>query len=170
MIEKFSFELESPKINQKLVLVKAESERREHVVLKMLSYLLFYEPGLQIEAEIGMHYKPDLVVPGDYGVPKLWIDCGDIALRKVRNLSAKLRNTRFVLVKASKSELEKFKRVMEDKVEHYERIEYLSFDKGFVDSIADSLERTNDVTLYEVMEGVIGVALHGRVFESALYH
>jgi len=170
MIEKFSFELESPKVNKKLVLVKAESEHREHVVLKMLSYLLFYEEGLQIETEIDMHYKPDLVVPGDFGIPKLWIDCGDIALRKVRNLSGKLKNTRFVLVKASKSELEKFKKLMENKVEHYERIEYLAFDKGFVSSIAETLERSNDLTLYEVMEGVIGVALKGKVFESALHH
>ena len=42
MIEKFTFELASPKVREKLVLVKAESEHRAHVVLKVLSYLLFY--------------------------------------------------------------------------------------------------------------------------------
>jgi len=169
MIEKFTFELSCPKVNEKLVLVKAETEHRAHVVLKLLSYLLFYDPRLAIEAAVDMHYKPDLSIPGDFGVPELWVDCGDIALRKVRNLSKKLKKTRFVLVKASKRELDQFKRVMENKVEHFEKIEYLAFEKGFVDSIAEALERTNDLTLYEVMENVIGIAMNGQVFESTLY-
>ena len=169
MIEKFTFELSSPKVRKKLVLVKSEMELRSHVVLKMLSFLLFYDPGLEVEAEIGMHYKPDLSIPNENKIPELWIDCGHIALRKVRNLAKKLRRTRFILVKASKSELDRFRREMENKVEYSEAIEYLAFENGFVEKIAEALNRTNDVTLYDVMENVIGIALNGEVFESALY-
>lgn len=169
MIEKFTFELASPKVNEKLVLVKGESEHRAHVVLKVLSYLLFYDPRLAIDAEVGMHYKPDLSVQGEFGLPELWIDCGDVTLKKVRSLARKLKNTRFVLVKASRRNLEQFRRTMENKVEHFEKIEFLAFENGFVDSVAEALQRTNDMTMYEVMENVIGVALNNQVFESALY-
>ena len=43
MIEKFTFDIVSPKISRKLILVKNVGERREHIVLKLISYILFYE-------------------------------------------------------------------------------------------------------------------------------
>ena len=169
MIEKFTFQLHSPKVDKKLILVKAETERRVHVVLKLLSYLLFYDPRLQIDVPVGMHYRPDLVIPGDHGVPVLWIDCGHIAKRKTESLAKKLRHTRFVIVKSTKHELGEFKKMVENKIDYGERLEYLAFENGFVDSIADALGRMNDATLYAVMENVIGIALNDEVFESALF-
>jgi uncharacterized protein YaeQ len=169
MIEKFTFDLQSPKLREKLILVKNDLERREHIVLKLLAYLLFYEPGLKIEQGIDMHYKPDLVVPGDYGVPSLWIDCGQIAVRKVESLAMKLKTTRLVILKETKREMDVFRKVIEKKVKYFERIEYLSFEKGFVSGVGASLKRTNEITLYDVMENVIGLAVNEEIFESELY-
>lgn len=169
MIEKFTFELHASGVDEKLILVKSDLELRTHIVLKLLSYILFYDPQLKIEASASMHYKPDLLIPGDHSLPKLWIDCGKIAVRKVESLSEKLRHSRIVIVKESKSELEKFRKVIEKKVEHANRIEYLAFEPGFVGNIADSLARTNHLTLYSVADNVIGIALNDEVFESTLY-
>jgi len=44
MIEKFTFDLHAPKVREKLILVKEELELRTHVVMKLLAYLLFYQP------------------------------------------------------------------------------------------------------------------------------
>lgn len=187
MIEKFTFDLQLPPaaylrqsnpdehislkqpVRKKIILVKNDLELRAHVVLKLLSYMLFYDPRLQIEMNIGMHYKPDLVIPGDHGVPELWIDCGQIALKKVDSLSIKLKATRICLVKETKREMESFRKVIEKKVDYPEKLEYLAFENGFVTGLADALARTNEVTLYEIMENVIGVALNDEIFESALF-
>ena len=170
LIEKFVFNLKSPKLRRKLILVKEEVETRHHIVLKILAYLLYYDPRLKIESAVRMHYQPDLVIEGDHGIPELWIDCGQIAIRKVESLAQKLRTTRIVLVKQTKRELEVFQKVVSKKVDHSERIQYLAFEPGFVDGIAEALDRQNDLTLYEVMENVIGLALNGEIFESTLYH
>ncbi|MCM8775142.1 MAG: YaeQ family protein [Candidatus Omnitrophica bacterium] len=169
MIEKFTFDLQSHQVRKKLVLVKSELELRTHVVLKLLAYLLFYDPRLQIETSVDMHYKPDLVIPGESGIPELWIDCGKIALRKVEKISTKLRASRIVIVKETHGELERFKKLIDKKVDAAFRLEYLAFDHDFISGIADSLQRTNELTLYTVMENVIGIALNDQVFESFLY-
>ena len=170
MIEKFTFQIHSPKIEKKLILVKTDTELRSHVVMKLFSYVLFYDPRLQIDIDVGMHYRPDLVVMGDSGVPELWIDCGHIAKRKTESLAKKFRRTRFIVVKAVPHELKEFKRMVADKVEFGERLEYLSFDEGFVAGVAAAIGRLNDFTLYEVTENVIGVALNDQIFESSLRH
>jgi uncharacterized protein YaeQ len=161
--------LQAPGVRQKLILVKDELEQRAHVVMKLMSFLLFFDPRLKIETDVGMHYKPDLAVLRDDGIPELWIDCGKIALRKVESLAFKLRRTRIVLVKETRAEMERFKKLIDKKVEYGERVQYLSFDPGFISGIAGSLARMNQVTLYEVTPGVIGLALNDQVFESALH-
>ena len=171
MIEKFTFELHAPKVpEEKIILVKDDFELRTHVALKLLAYLLYYEPGLKVEISAEMHYKPDLLVPGEHNVPKLWIDCGKVTLRKAESLAAKLRHTRVIFVKESARELASFRKLVEKKADRTSHFEYLAFESGFVSSLANAMERTNHITLYSVLENVIGIALNDQIFESALYH
>ena len=171
MIEKFTFELHAPKIplpHEKIILVKEITELRNHVVLKLLAYMLYYDPELKVEGSAGMHYKPDLLIPGEH-TPRLWIDCGKVTLRKVESLAGKLRNTRVVFMKETKRELETFKKLVEKKAGQAAHLEFLAFEPGFIDSLAGALERTNHITLYDVMPEVVGIALNDQVFESRLY-
>ena len=148
---------------------KEDTELRNHVVLKLLGYLIYYEPGLKVEISAEMHYKPDLLVPGEH-TPKVWIDCGQVTMRKMESLSSKLRNTRVIFIKETKRELESFKKLVDKKAAGTEHFEYLAFEPGFVLSLANAVQRTNHITLYSVMEDVIGIALNDEVFESNLYH
>lgn len=157
-----------PKVREKMILVKNDMESRHHVVLKLLAYCLYHDPRLVIEKGVDMHYKPDLVIPGDHGVPELWIDCGKIAVRKVDNLTRKLKAGRFIILKENKRELNEFRKVIEKKVENPDGVEYLAFENGFVQGIAENLARTNEVTVYPIMENTIGFALNDMVFESSL--
>lgn len=172
MIEKFTFEVCAPKIppQTKLILVKELSELRNHVVMKLLSYLIFYTPELKVEASADMHYKPDLMIPGEHGVPQLWIDCGQVALKKIDALATKLKNTRVIFVKESKRELDVFKKMIDKKIDKGGRLEFLSFDAGFITQVSNALQRTNHITLYPVMENVIGIALNDEIFETTLYY
>lgn len=171
MIEKFTFEVCAPKIppQTKLILVKDVCELRAHIVMKLLAYLLYYTPELKVEISAGMHYKPDLMIPGDHGVPKLWIDCGQVAAKKIEVLSKKLKNSRVIFIKATERELYVFKKMVDKKIDQPERLEFLAFEAGFVESLGNALQRTNHITLYEVMENVIGIALNDEIFESTLY-
>jgi len=170
MIEKFTFDLQSPKIaRKKLILVKEDLETRIHVVLKLLAYLIYYEPRLKVEVSVGMHYKPDLVVEGDHGVPEVWIDCGYVQVKKIESLTQKLKRTKIILLKETKTELENVRRTLDKKLEEGAQLQFLAFDPGFVEGIAAGLQRSNEVTLYEVMENVVGFALNDQVFESHLY-
>lgn len=169
MNEKYTFDLEFSRIKQKLILVKSDLELRNHVVLKLMAYLLFYDPRLKIEVDVERHYRPDLVIPGDHGVPELWIDCGKVAVRKVSHLTAKLKTTRIIIVKETLGELNQFRRLVGKKIDHPERLEYLAFEPYFVTSVAGILAKINEVTLYDVMENVIGLAMNGEIFETTLY-
>ena len=171
MIEKFTFEVCAPKIppQEKLILVKDLCELRNHVVMKLLGYLIFYQPGLKVEISADMHYKPDLMVPGDHNVPKVWIDCGQVALKKIEALATKLKNSRVIFIKESKRDLDVFKKLVEKKIENSSRLEFLAFDPHFVENLAAALQRTNHITLYSVMENVIGIALNDEIFESSLH-
>ncbi len=169
MNEKFTFEIHAPRVpHEKIILVKGDCELRNHVVLKLLAYMLYFEPALKVEVSADMHFKPDLLVPGEH-VPKVWIDCGQVTLRKVESLASKLRNTRVIFVKETKRDLETFKKLVEKKAGPAPHFEYVAFEPGFVASLAGAIERTNDITLYEVMENVIGIALKDQIFESNLY-
>lgn len=171
MIEKFTFEVCAPKIppQTKLILVKDVCELRAHIVMKLLSYLLYYTPELKVEVTADMHYKPDLMVAGEHGIPKVWVDCGQVGIKKIEVLSKKLKNSRVIFVKSTERELLVFKKMIEKKIDHPERLEFLAFEAGFVESIGNALQRTNHITLYEIMENVIGIALNDEIFESALY-
>ena len=174
MIEKFTFDLQAqlpgkPVVKRKMIIVKAEMESREHIAMKLLAYLLFYDPRLIIEKSVDMHYKPDLAIMGDHDLPELWIDCGQIAVKKVESLAGKLKSSRFIILKETKREMEQFRKVIEHKVNNFSSVEYLGFEPGFISGVAAAFERRNEVMLYEVMENVIGLALNEQVFESTLY-
>jgi len=166
MIEKFTFDLLIKDKRKRLILVKAVSEQRDHIVLKLLSYLYFYTPGLQVEVDIGTHYKPDLIQLGPDGNPQLWIDCGYISIVKGEALARKLRHSKVVFVKPTLHEATAFRNLMIRRDAAVERIQFLCFEDRFISSIADALERKTEVTLYPIHEDVYGVAINNQIFES----
>jgi len=168
MQEKFTFNIEAPRFKRKMIFFKEETESREHVVLKLMAYLLFYDERLKIEAEIGTHYKPDLVIEGDHGVPEMWIDCGRITLKKIESLAEKFKRTKIVIVKGEKNETLSFRKQAAKRLESFEKVQFVYFDRGFVAGLAEALNRSNDLVQWQVAENVIGVALGERVFETAV--
>lgn len=169
MIEKFSFDIQFKKFHKKLILVKGDVETRAHVVLKLLAYILFYDERLQVEIDLGFHYKPDLAIPGAGYEPDLWVDCGYVSPAKVESLARKLKRARLVFIKSSEAELKQFKKLVQRRVDAFERLEFLAFEAGFVEKLAEALARSNHVAVYPIPENAIGVALNDEVFESNLY-
>lgn len=63
-------------------------ESYEHVLMKALGYAMYVAefPTLEIEVEVGLRYKPDLVARGDAtggGRFQFWGECGTVTMRKI---------------------------------------------------------------------------------------
>ena len=55
-----------------------------------------------------------------------------------------------------------------NRLESFEKVQFVYFDRGFVAGLAEVLNRSNDLVQWQVAENVIGVALGERVFETGV--
>jgi uncharacterized protein YaeQ len=71
--------------DQRVTLHKKNGESYEHVLMKALGYAMFRPqfPNLEIEKQIGLRYKPDLIALNELGKAKFWGECGQVGLRKI---------------------------------------------------------------------------------------
>ncbi|MCS6860627.1 MAG: YaeQ family protein [Abditibacteriales bacterium] len=140
---------------EKLVIAAGAGEVAWHVALKLIGYLLFIEDRPRIEEGIDWHYKPDLVAHDAEGRLTLWVDCGNIAVKKVDAVATKVGTAaRFVILRRTRREAERLHVVMGKKVKHRQRVIVLSFDDDFVDALADSLDSTNELTCRRTADGL----------------
>ena len=129
----------------KLVLRAALGEVAWHIALKVLGYLLFMEYEPRIEEGIGWHYKPDLVSLDAEGRLRLWIDCGNIAVRKIDRVAQKLgAHVPFIILRRTQRDALLLAQSL-GRMRFPERVHILSFDKGFVDALAGALDATNHI-------------------------
>lgn len=123
-------------VEERLFVDKKAGESLTHVLMKLCSYMAFYRPGLAIEVSADQHYKPDLVRFNDDNEPVQWIDCGKTALRKLDKITKKNRLTRITIVKPTRYELERYKALADKRLELPERVDYVTFRRGFLEELA----------------------------------
>ena len=85
----------------KVKLWQRTGESYQHVLMKALGYAMFVGkyPNLEIETQVNLRYKPDLVVFGTNREFKFWGECGQNAIRKTVWLLKHTRTDKFVLFK-----------------------------------------------------------------------
>lgn len=76
-------------------------ESYEHVLMKALGFALFVDkfPALEVEKNVGLRYKPDLVAQDANGEFEFWGECGSNAVRKTIWLLKHARVEKMVLFK-----------------------------------------------------------------------
>ncbi len=134
--------------SEKLVLEKREGESLRHILQKICAYLLFREEAPQIErrlTEDKRAYRPDVVAFDAEGKVTLWIDCGQIAVRKVDDLTRRFPTARIVIVKTDRREMEGYAREAKKKVKRIERVEFVAFDDGFLSRLEPLLGHINTI-------------------------
>ena len=133
-------------IEQRLFIEKQVGESIEHVAMKLLTYLITYTPGLEIEVSIGDHYKPDVVRVSPAGEVVLWGDCGQTRLTKLATVSNRHRHATFVITKKTQSELRHYYRRAVARFEHLAGVNYLAFAPPGLAPICAALHKRHRIT------------------------
>lgn len=86
---------------QRTRLWQRAGESYEHVLMKALGYAMFARryPNLEIETQVGLRYKPDLIAYNAAGDFAFWGECGQNAIRKTHWILKHTRTEKMVLFK-----------------------------------------------------------------------
>ncbi len=166
---KYTFNIAAEHIPPKLVLTKAEGESEGHLMLKFLSYLLYYRPGIKVEYRIEQHFQPDLIVEGDNFQPLLWVDCGNTTLKKLDKVATKNHHCDIYIVKENEYQLRVYYQKAQKRVKHVERVEFICFDDTFVSVLVEGLQRTNEVRVNTLEPSkYLSLTFNDQIYESAI--
>lgn len=138
-MHKYSLDITCNGIARKLIVGRGSGESEEHIALKLLAYLLYFERDPKIELDVDQTYKPDLVCQED-GTVTLWVDCGDIRPHKLDRVLTTNRQAEVVVVKPNLRTARTYKHLAEKKLRRPARTKYLSFENDFVERFVALLE------------------------------
>lgn len=133
---------------EKLIIAAFESEAAENIILKVLAYMMFAEKQPRVAEDVGWQVMPDLVARNDDGTITLWVDCGSVSTKKLDIVATKVRDVEFFVFRKTQRDMTHFYGMIKDKVKHLQNVKCVSFDDGFVDGIANNLDRTNNIECY----------------------
>jgi uncharacterized protein YaeQ len=156
---------------EKQILEKRSDESQRHIILKTLAYILHYSlrPRIEERALQGRrNYKPDLLVTSQAGEITHWIDCGQIAVRKIDDLTRLLPNARIIVVKASVGEMESYAREVAKRVPRADRVEYCAFDHQLVPDLIAAMGHINSLR-WRCQETRLDLTFNQRDFSSRLW-
>ncbi|WP_051260984.1 YaeQ family protein [Desulfovibrio inopinatus] len=141
-----ALEMDDILIKDKVVLRAGPSEVVWHIALKMLGYMLYAQDRPVIEHGVGRHYKPDLVRLAPDGSIALWIDCGNIAVKKVDRVAMWVGTIgRFVILRRNAYEAATLLDAGRGRLKRPERVTVRYFEDGFVNGFAGCLDTANSV-------------------------
>jgi len=126
-------------VRERLVLVKRAGESLRHVLLKLLSWMLFYAPDLRIEMGVEQRHEPDLVRVDDQGRPTFWVDCGSIGVKRLDRIARQNRDAEVVVVKGTEREARLYLQSARPFLRRPGRVRVVGFRAGFVEELADAV-------------------------------
>jgi hypothetical protein len=80
---------------RKLIMARDSGESEQHLAMKLLAYLLYFDREPTIELSVGQHYKPDLAIMNGRDVT-LWVDCGDVGPHKLHRITTSNRKAEVI--------------------------------------------------------------------------
>lgn len=155
----------------KLVLVQRPLEPLDHVLLKLLSFVIFYRERLQIEPQLhdeNIPFTPDLIQL-DYQLrPALWIECGDTATGKLDKLAVKAPWSDFWIVLGSEIDFKALVNEMSRNALRRDRYNLLLFAEDFIEEMLGMLGPRNELTLFHrsLREPKLQLDFNGIWFDS----
>jgi hypothetical protein len=133
---------------RRIIIGQQASETVDHVLLKLLAYVLFYRPRLQLEMDLdrdSLPFVPDLVEL-DYELrPKFWVECGECSMNKLHKLAVKLPDSEFWIVKSSESAAHELRDAMEKEEFRRDRYGMVGLDGQMFAEVCGLLRGRNEL-------------------------
>lgn len=152
MNAKYNFTLQSSDkrrvLPEKIILGRHDTETIDHVVLKLLGFLLFFRERLLIEPRLNDDsnpYSPDLVQL-DYELrPRLWVECGECSVHKLDKLAVKAPEAEIWVLKPSPAAAAELIAKMAKEELRPRRYGVVGFDPGMLAELAARTQTRNEV-------------------------
>ncbi len=116
-----------------LVMAQQADEPDEHILLRFLAQVLFFDEQLRdAPGWIDVH-EPDLRADDLTGQLQLWIECQAPPMKRLEKALARHKNARFVALFGSPDEAAAFRQaVIADKLRHVEQLEIWALPTAFM--------------------------------------
>jgi len=155
---------------RKLVLELRENEGVRHLILKILAMALYFDPKLLVEPTMDDEdrYDPDLLLRSDDYRPLLWVECGQCRVQKLDKITFRYYDAKVVMMKSTQREAREIAARCKGEVRRIGAIEFVGFDQGFVERMAETVMGRNDIIAIisgddlQVVAG--GVTLQTKVY------
>ena len=152
MSTRFSFRLKSSdprrEFPHKLLLNQEYDELPEHVLHRLLGYLLFFRERLEITANLqndNIPFRPDLVELDYQMRPILWVESGSNTTDKLARLATKAPDATLWILRASPEAADNLLHEMERAGLRRQRYQILAFVAVMMEEMLGLLEARNDV-------------------------
>ncbi|KPJ56005.1 hypothetical protein AMJ49_05935 [Parcubacteria bacterium DG_74_2] len=145
----FKFSIRKNTDKRLIILRKTANESLEHIILKLLAYLLFFNENLQIEIKAHQHYKPDLVKFDKEQKWKVikWVDCGIIEPKKLLKISKHNRQAKICIFKSSRESAESLKTKIIKQKQYISNIYFFILNKKQINVIKQLLDGRNKIII-----------------------
>jgi uncharacterized protein YaeQ len=152
MAGKFVFNLSSEEkrrpLPYKILLGQQENETPNHILLKLLAYILFFRERIEIEGKLhndNIPFSPD-VVQLDYELrPRLWIECGECSVSKLHKLAVKAPDAELWVVKKSLADAQHLLAAMEKEDLRRDRYNVIGLDAEMFNEMRALLRERNEI-------------------------
>ncbi|HEY1172509.1 MAG TPA: YaeQ family protein [Verrucomicrobiae bacterium] len=156
MSSKFNFDLRSDdwqrKLPEKLIIGRSDLETDEHVVLKLLAYVLLFRERLELSPNL--HNEDIPFIPGvvqlDYQLnPILWVECGECTVQKLDKLAVKVHEAEIWVMLRSPESMANLLRQMEHAKLRKKRYHLVAFEEEMFDEMLRLLHTRNQFYLVQ---------------------
>lgn len=155
---------------RRIVLETRPGEGLTHIALKIVAMAMFHDPALQVEPTMDDddRYKPDLLLRHDDYRPRLWVECGQCRVQKLDKITFRHYDARVAVVKRTGREAREIMERCKGEVRRLQAIDFIGFDAGFIEGIADALSGKNDIVA--IMSGdSMQVVIDGNTLSTAVH-
>jgi len=132
----------------KILLGQQENETPNHILLKVIAYLLFFRERIEIEGKLhneNIPFSPD-IVQLDYELrPRLWVECGECSISKLNKLAVKAPEAELWILKRSEAEARHLIAAMAKEQLRRNRYSVIGLDAEMFDEMRELLRERNEV-------------------------
>lgn len=151
-----------------VVLAQQPDESDEHILLRFLAFVFFYDEQLEDTHGFTLVAEPDLAVRDLLGELSLWVECGLPPIKRVVRGLGKHKDARFVTLLADPDEAEELQRELRSaRARNADRMEIHLVPAAFMERLEEAAGRSMEWSA-TINEGRLYMDCDGVLLESAL--